>query len=749
MLFCIPLFSDTIFGQGGGIDLYNISTAKLAKENTIDFKLKSSYQSLLRDIITVSALGDTFNLVEGSTLGDFGWSLRYGIKKWLEASVSGVTYFDKNQSSYRYGAGDTKIGLKFGPGQRDAGIDMAFDLYYTFSTGFGEGSRLIRKFSTDKNTWGGNVFLDFNFNRFSVKVNGGYDYNGGKAKRLPGAISAFWYPLINGTLGLNEQGETLCSSQYKFGFGGDAGLFNKFRFFGEFNSNRIVSKESGSINLGTSVFGLLYGDRDKYSAKFGYIMPFGDNQTDSGILFEFRFNGLFFRKPKERELPVPVVSEEQPAKLPGRKPFFSREGVFFSGMRMPVMDTVFLIDISPSMSGRGLLQNKGSNILTELPNFINVLIDSTFRGSNIALVTFSNEISSLIWSSITEDKKIEVKRSINDIPDNANEFVLRAESGSIKGTVEDLAGGIDKAYEVLDIFKKTDYNRIHLQRILLFTDDIRDDSTEIENIETKIQRISRKYNINRNDFRFFYYLLTNQETGKRIGEYVINFVEKEDGVVFREVNFAQRDELISRMNFNQTHTKKIFQYLSQVTSIAVIDFKTGDKFSIGKKLTEGFKSVFDYNEYFKIADQVEVDRFVENFGLNIKEKIEISDAQRVGKQLGVDYIATGDVIDFQINREKGFYIPYFISFPKTEMSVQVAINLIDVAEGSLVFVDIIPARYSFRRGVSFFPSSPEDKTKQLSTVERDVLQEKLLGQWAENLRDRMFEDITVVRPTPP
>ena len=117
--------------------------------------------------------------------------------------------------------------------------------------------------------------------------------------------------------------------------------------------------------------------------------------------------------------------------------------------------------------------------------------------------------------------------------------------------------------------------------------------------------------------------------------------------------------------------------------------------------------------------------------------------------MGVDYIATGEVIDFQINREGGFYIPLVIGFPKTEMSLQVAINLIDVSDGSLVFVEIIPAKYSFRRGISFFPSTREDKTKYLSALERDVLQNQLLQKWADNLKGRMFEDITIIRPTFP
>jgi len=749
IILLILIYSDLCMGQGGGIDLYNISTAKLAKVNTINFKVKTSYQSLSREIVTVSTMGDTFNLVGGSNLGDFEWSLRYGLRKWAEVSVTGITYFDINQSSYKYGAGDTKIGLKIGTGTPDAGIDMAFDGYYTFSTGFSKGTRLIRRFSADKNSWGGKVFFDFNFDRFSIKVNGGYDNNGGKAVSLPGAYTTFWYPVMSGTLGLTEQGAILRSNQYNFGFGGDIRLFNGLRLFGEFKSNRITSKESGSVDLGTSVFGLIFGNREKFTAKVGYLLPFGDSQTDSGLLFGLRFNGLFSERRRERELPIPMISEETPAKIPGRKPFFSRQGVYFSGARKPVLDTVFLIDISPSMIGRGLLDNKGSNILADLPNFINTLIDSTSGGSNIAMVTFGNEVTSLTWSAISEEKKSEIKRSLNDIPDNAREFAQRVENGEIEGTVEDFIGGVDKAYEILDVFQRADYNRIHLQRIILFTDDIRDDSAEDGNIESKILSLVRKYGINRKDFKFFYYLLTNRETAKRVGEYVINFVEKEDGVIIREVNFAQKEELLPRLNYNQSEYKSIFQYLSQITSIGVINFKTNDKFSIGKQLTESFKSVFDYNEYFKIMDQVEVNRVVENMGLNVREKIEITEAQRVGKELGVDYIATGEVIDFQINRDGGFYIPLIVGFPKTEMSLQVAMNLIDVSDGSLVFVEVIPAKYSFRRGMSFFPSTREDKTKYLSTLEKDILQNQLLQKWADNLKDRMFEDITVIRPAFP
>ncbi|MCK4965780.1 VWA domain-containing protein [bacterium] len=739
------IYAERCFAQGGGVDLYSISSAKLTKESTVDFKMKSSMQGLSRDIITVSAVGDTFNLIGGSSLIDLQWSLRYGFKRWMELSVSGVTYIDKNQDSYRYGSGDTRLGMKFGRGIKDSGMDVSGDMYFSFSTGFSEGSRLIRQFSPNKNSWGMNLCFDFNFRRFSVKVNGGYDNNGGKTDVLPGALSAFWFPLVGGYLGLNEDGKILRSNQYHFGFGSEVDLFKSLRFFGDYNSTRVLASNPGSVNLGRASMGLMYGSGEGKMMKLGYIMPFGNNQSDSGLMFEIRFNGLFSEKLKRRDLPVPVISEEAPAKVPGRKPFFSREGVFFSGARKPVLDTVFLLDISPSMSGRGLLADKGTNIMTDLPNFINAIIDTTTRGSNVALVTYGNEVSSLIWSSITNEKKVEIKRSINDIPDNAMEFVQIAEAG-VTGTVEDIIGGLGKAYQILDSFKRSDYNRIHLQRIIMFTDDINDDANEDASINAKMMRLVRKYGISRNDFRYMYYLHTNQQTGKRVKEYVINFIEKEDGAIFREVNFAQKDDIIPRMDYNRTEQRAIFQYLSQVTSIAVISFKTGDNLAIGKRLSENFKTVFDYNEYFKIVDQVEVDRVVEGAGLSNKEKIEIHEAQKIGKRLGVDYVMIGEVIDFQMDREKGFYLPYFLGFPKTEMSIRVALSLIDVSDGSLVFVETIPASYSFRRGISLFPTSREDRTKHLSVIEQDILQNELLKEWAKKLRDRMFEDISVVMP---
>jgi len=453
---------------------------------------------------------------------------------------------------------------------------------------------------------------------------------------------------------------------------------------------------------------------------------------------------------KRREVSIPIVSEETPALVPGRKPFFSREGVFFSGTRKPVTDTVFLIDISPSMVGRGLLTDKGSSVLEELTSFMNAVIDSSTGLSNIAIVTYGNEISSLMWSAVTrdnQDKKDEMKKSVNDLPDNVNEFVQSVESGNITtGTVEDLASGLNKAYEILEAFKRADYNRIHIQRIILFTDDIRDDAVEDGLIEQKISRLIRKHNIKRNDFRFIYYLLTNQEPGKRVREYIINFVENEDGAIIREVNFAQQNEYIERMNFNETEKKPIFQYLSQVTSLAVINFKTNDKFSIGNQLTNVLKSVFDYTEYFKIVDQVEVNRVVDSFGLNVQEKIEIAEAQKAGRQLGVDYIATGEIIDLQIDREAGFYLPRLFGLPKTKMSIKAAINLIDVADGSLVFVQTIPAEYSFRRGISLFPSTREDKTKYLSTLEKDLLMNELMQKWSDNLKTRLFLDLSIGGP---
>jgi len=238
IILAIFVYSDLCMAQGGGVDFYNISSAKLAKENTIDFKIKSSFQSLSRDIITVSTAGDTFYLVDGSSLGDLEWSIKYGFKRWAELSVTGSTHLDKNQSSYRYGAGDTRIGFRFGTGREDAGIDMAADLYYTISTGFNEGNRLIRRFSANKNTWGGNVFMDFNFDRFSIRANGGYSNNGGKTDKLYNVNSIFWYPLIAGTSGLDDQGNIIRSSQFNFGFGGDLRLSNWANIFGERKSIR-------------------------------------------------------------------------------------------------------------------------------------------------------------------------------------------------------------------------------------------------------------------------------------------------------------------------------------------------------------------------------------------------------------------------------------------------------------------------------------------------------------------------------
>ncbi len=745
IILSIIIFRDLCLGQGGGIDLNNVSTAKLAKENTVDFRIKSSYQGLSREIITVSASQDTFNLVGGSTLADLEWSLRYGYKRWAEFSISGVTYFDQNQSSYKYGAGDTRIGLKLGTGKTNAGIDMAFDAYYTISTGFNDGSRLIRRFSANKNTWGGDGYADFNFNRFSVKVNAGYQDNGGRVSRFPDVFSAFWYPTISGTLGLTEQGEIIRSSQFNFGFGTDFRLLNWLNIFGEYKSNRIMSKESGGVNLGSGAIGLIFGNMEKLTAKLGYIMPFGENQTDTGIIFNLRFNGLFSEVRKRREVSIPIISEEQPAIVPGRKPFFSRGGVYFSGIRKPVSDTVFLIDISPSTTGNGLLEDKGANILSDLPDFIKTFIDTAVTGSNIAVVTFGSEASSLTWNSITEDKRLGINRSINDIPDNATEFVQSLENREFEGTVEDLAGGLDRAYNILESFERNDYNRIHIQRIIVFTDDIRDDSEEDVNVERRISRLVRRYDIKRDDFRYIYYLSINQEAGKRVHEYILNFVEKENGVVFREASFAERSELIPKMNFNDIAEKPIFQYLSQVTSIGVIGFNTTGKYSFGNQLTESFKSVFDFSEFFKITDQIEVDKVVQNFGLNTKEKIEIIEAQKVGKQLGVDYIATGEVVDFQMDREKGFYLPKLFCLPKTEMTLTVAVNLINVSDGALAYVDVISADYSFRRGLSLFPSSREDKTKYLSTLEKEILQNDLMQRWAGNLRLKMFEDISVAQ----
>jgi len=125
---------------------------------------------------------------------------------------------------------------------------------------------------------------------------------------------------------------------------------------------------------------------------------------------------------------------------------------------------------------------------------------------------------------------------------------------------------------------------------------------------------------------------------------------------------------------------------------------------------------------------------------------ELRDFIRVGRRLGVDYVVYGEIVNYSITRGKGLHVPYLFGLPKTEISINVAIRMVDVAEGTLEFVKTVSASSSKRDGFLLFPTTKENKMKQLSGVELVVLQNKLMEKWAAALRESMFEDRTGIMP---
>ena len=85
-----------------------------------------------------------------------------------------------------------------------------------------------------------------------------------------------------------------------------------------------------------------------------------------------------------------------------------------------------------------------------------------------------------------------------------------------------------------------------------------------------------------------------------------------------------------------------------------------------------------------------------------------------------------------------------LGLPRTVMSIDVAIRLIDVADGTLEYVNVISASASKGEGFSLFPSDKEDRMSQLSGVDLTELQERLVREWAASLRQSMFEDRSIV-----
>lgn len=752
-IFCVVIIgivalaglSCEVRGQGKGADLYRVRSAYLAQKKSMDFKIATNYQGFSQSVSTILSTGDTVSLGSAGSIMDLRWLLAYGLTPRLEFNVSGVTMVDRFAGGQRYGAGDTKFALRTGTADEIAPINLAGEVYYIVPIGFNEGTRLIRQFSVGHGSLGANFFSTFRMTRLTAHANVGYNHNGGRIRKLPARGSAFYYPILDGTVGIGRDTRVYTTSQANIGFGGDYHLFGKFAFFGEYTSSHLIPQKGEHLSLGNTAFGITYGNPDGFQFKLGYVKPSGSLQSGGGFIFELRLNDVFGRG-RAWQLPPPTKPSLLPALTPGQKPFFRREGVLFAGTKDPVHDTVFLIDVSPTMIGRGIGSIRGENVLADLPNFINALIDSIPEGSNIALVTFANTVKSLIWSRITRDKKTDIQRAANDVPDEASVIARRfeAQRGAYP-TVEDLVGGVTKAYQNLVSFKRGDYNRIHLQRLILITDDIADDSAHVAELGRGFEMIHRLFGVNNEDFRFMYYLLANREAGKSVPQHVATFVEQEDGAVIREFDPTRREEVIPRLNYNQKEELPSFKYSSQLSRIAIIPFKTRGKSDFGNELTKSFKSIFENNAYFVLAEQNTVDRLVQISGLSSKEKISVGEAQKIGMQLGVDYIALGEIKDFQVSRDKGLYVPYVAGLTKTDVQIAVGIDMVDVANGALVYSDVINASQDARGGINVFASSREDRSNYLSSINRDRLQQNLLASWRGKVIDRMFQDITTIR----
>ena len=443
---------------------------------------------------------------------------------------------------------------------------------------------------------------------------------------------------------------------------------------------------------------------------------------------------------------LPSVIAVIRARVSGRKPFFYREGVVFSQLRQPIHDTVFLIDASPSMIGRGLQEGRrGEDVLRNTIDFIISVIDSARIGSNISVVTFSDRISSLTWREINEFKKEDLKNSVRDIPDEITAATTLLEDNYNENlVVEKAAEGLEQAYKELEAFRRTDYNRIHIQRIIIFTDAISESPSQ--SIQRQLDNLSRRFSVGRDDFKYIYLIHTNPRGAEKVREELIAFVEKEDGKVFRKIEITDRNQVnVSTLKYNNISDQGIFKYLSQITKIAVIGFNTKGKASIGRQLTESFEEVFDYNEYFQLSKQADISKVLESEGLNPESKIDLAAAQRVGRKLGVDYIVLGEIVDFKQDRGGGLYIPFLIGFPKTSIDLTVSINLVDVKDGFLSFVDVVSANYSHSRGITLFPTNREEKTEYLSALETQELYKGLLKKWQDELIKIMFEDVSVLR----
>jgi len=746
------LLAGIVFGlniaeaQVGGVDYYRVKSALLASRKTFDFRLSSAYLTTDHPFrVPLDGL-DTLHYQEQGKIGDLRWSLRYAWNNNWEVNVSGVSFMDRIDGTYRYGAGDTRVGVRLAvPNVEEAEFNWSAEAYCSFPSGFGEGNRLIREFSSEKASFGAAMYADFNWRNWTAKVNGGYYHAGGRIPEISDSQQTFWYNVLNGIYGITPNGSLIQSSQFHIGFG----LSRNFPFgttvFGEYFSQNVLVKTGEGKSLGNIAAGVTFYQRPGVDIKLGADIPLGEIRPGMGIFLDVRMNNIIGRRRRAPPAP-PINPEDEPALEPGRKPFIRREGVLYSLPRRPIRDTVFIIDGSPSMLGRGIgVGRKGEPVLKGIIEFIQTLIDSIPDRSNIALISYNDEVTTLSWQNIDASKKEEIKNSVRDVPDDMNVTADRLETGGeTLRWREQLEGAMAEAYRQLESFRKSDYNRQHLQRVILFSDGI-DESFLPQNLAAGFDVLQRRYQISRDDFRYFYYIHTNPQIERaRVDENIITFAESEDGKVKRAVDINNvGEELIEELAYNRVEGSRTLQYLSQISKIAVLDFNTRNFGGFSEPLVNAFRSVFDYNDYFVLTPQAEVRAITASEGIRQNQKVVLRDMVKLGKRLGVDYVVYGEVVKYKIERGRGIIIPYFFGLPKTAIDIEVAIKLIDVSDGTLAFVDNIEASSSRSDGIMFIPTRKENRMSQLSGVDLAKLQKELMVNWAKKLRDSIFQDMNI------
>jgi hypothetical protein len=406
-------------------DIYKVKSAKMTERGSIDFKLFSTIQKLKERRISQSVIGDTLIDFVHSDLNDIIWNFKYGYKDNVEFNIAGVSFFDKQGSKFRFGAGDVRLGVKFGYPKRNSNFNTSMELYYLMPTGYNEGNRLVRSFSRGKGGFGFENAVEFNFNHVNFLVNLGYFHNKDMYEEIPTEKFIAWYPLLSGYQGLTSDGEIINSRQFSFGIGAEVDLIFGRTAFLEYRSGKIFAKTGDSKTIGKVAAGISLTKGDNIIVKVGYeTSTLGALEPNSSIFLDIRLNSVF--KSRRVRGPTTPTITERPTLEPGGKPFFVREGVVFSKIREPITDNIIIIDSSPSMVGRGTDQNnRGENVLNDIVDFSQTIVDSVTDNSNMSLITFSNSVNVITWRNVNDPKREDIKNSIKDIPDEVLRVLMK------------------------------------------------------------------------------------------------------------------------------------------------------------------------------------------------------------------------------------------------------------------------------------------------------------------------------------